>query len=146
MRWITLFAFVATLAVASSGAENNAAAAAPAAAAEEEPKLEGVVVERTSGGFLTLTMDGKKLVLRFFDEKKKPIAADVNGGFVRFQFGNRSPERRPLNLAADGLSMTHGEPLRPPHVFKAFITLRHGEASGEGEDDAGAEKYIVDFP
>jgi hypothetical protein len=148
MRWITLFAFAASLAAVSFGAESEAPAAPPAQAAEEEEtKLDGVVVERTNGGFLTLTMDGKKLVVRFFDSKKKPMTPDVRTGFVRFQFSNRSPERRPLFLTEDGQGMTHGEPLRPPHVFKAFITLRTGEATdADGDDEAGAEKYVVDFP
>lgn len=158
MRWITLFALAAVGAVFSYGADPVADATAPATSSaantdagtavanptEEEPQLEGVVVERKSGGFMTLTMDGKKLVLRFFDAKKKPVAADVRGGFVRFLFGNRSPERRPLVPTGDGMGLTHGEPLRTPHIFSAHITLRHGE--GEDEDDIASEDYIVSYP
>lgn len=148
MRWIPLFALIASLASVAYGAEADASA--DATAAEEEPVLEGVVVERTNGGYLTLTTTGTALVVRFFDEKKKPVAADATRGFVRFQFPNRKPERRPLILSEDGLSLSHGEPVRQPHIFKAFVTLVHGAASSDGGDSDGesgaeAEKYVVDY-
>lgn len=141
MRWITLLALGASLVAMGHGAEGAPDTTAPAAdAAAAEPQLEGVVVERTGGGYLTLMMDGTALVIRFFDTEKKPVPPDVSRGFVRFQFPNRSPERRPLNPTEDGLALRHGQPLRHPHVFKAFLTLVHGE----GEDDV--ETYTVDYP
>jgi hypothetical protein len=151
MRWIPLFALAASCAVPLPAAEyGNAPAATPAAettdapAAEDAPELEGVVVERANGGYITLAVEEKKLVVRFFDKKKKPVALDVRGGFVRFRFPNRDPERRPLIPRDDGTSLTHGEPVQPPYVFKAYITLRQ-----EGLEDAdveASEQYVVDFP
>lgn len=139
MRWITLLAAIVCFAPVASFAADASPAEANEAAAEE-PQLEGVVVERKNGGFLAFTMSGPSLIVRFYDEKKKPVAPDVERGFVRFQYPNRTPERRPLIRGDDGMSLTHGQPLRPPHVFKAFVSLSHGD------DDASVESYVVDYP
>lgn len=154
MRSITLFALVAVLAGTMRGADS----AAPAAGgpAESEPKLEGVVVERTGGGYMTLSMEGPRAVLRFYNEKKKPVPPDVDRAFVKFRLSGRRPENRTLLPSEDGMYLRHGRPLRPPFVFKAYISLvKESDADDadqdfdEDDEDAevvSTERYEVDYP
>ena len=151
MRWITLFALFASLASGIRAAE-AAATDDAAAAAEAEPELEGVVVERPDGTFMTVTMDGTRALLSFFDAKKKPIAPVVERAFVKFRLSGRRPENRTLLPDAEGMSLTHGRPLRPPFVFRAFITLVHedGDAEVDDEDEEGdvadGERHQISYP
>lgn len=142
MKWLIAFALAASIAAVSSGAEKPAvpAGAAPTEAAAPEPKLDGVVVERTDGTFMTLTMDGPLLVLKFFNKKKQPVTPDVTTGFVRFIFAGRRPEHRALALSSDGKSLIQVRTFHPPYVFKAFISLAHSA------DDPNPETYTVDYP
>ena len=151
MRWITLFALFASLASGVRAAE-AAATDDAAATAEVEPVLEGVVVERPDGTFMTLTMEGPRAVLRFFDAEKKPIGPVVERAFVKFRLSGRRPENRTLLPDAEGMALTHGRPLRPPFVFLAFITLVHedGDAEVDDEDEEGdaaaGERHQVNYP
>lgn len=151
MRWITLFALVASSAVFLSGADPVAPAAAAEAVAEPEPELEGVVVPR-GDGFMTVTMDGPRVVLRFFDAKKKAIAPDVHHAIVKFKMSGRRPQNRTLLLGADGMSLTHGRMLRAPYIFKAFVSLvKDASAETVADDDEAAEatageRYEINFP
>jgi hypothetical protein len=142
MKWFLAFALAAFVAVFSRGADMYTAPA-PAAAVEEpapEPILNGIVVTRPNGTFLTVTMEGLAISVHFFNEKKAPAPPDKTNGVVRYKFPSRTPEQRVLILADDGQSLTHGRPLRPPYVFKAFITLTTGEG------DPSPETYTVDYP
>jgi hypothetical protein len=133
----------------SFGAED--APASSAAPTAEEIQLQGVVIERPSG-FMTVTMEGPRVVLRFFDKDKKAIAPDVHHAIVKFKMTGRRPQNRTLLLGTDGMSLTHGRVLRPPYNFKAFVSLVK-DAGGEEVDDedenaevAEGERYTVDFP
>lgn len=143
MKWLFACALAAFVAVVSHGAE-MADTPAPAAAVDApdapEPKLDGVVVKRADGTYMTVTMDGPAMALRFFNAKKAPIAPNKTNGVVRFQFPSRTQEQRVLTVSADGKSLTHGRPLRPPFIFKAFITLTVGEG------DSSPESYTVNYP
>ena len=138
MKWPLLLALAVSLSAVGRSADEPASAGAATAAAAE-PKLEGVVIERSSGGFLTVTMDGPKLVLSFFDAEKKQIPPDVDHAFVRIHPAGRNPLRRTLIKMDDGLTLTHGQPLRPPWVFKLYITLVDA-------NDKAIEEYVVDYP
>ena len=146
MNWLTL---VALSAAGASGAVDGGStipsepAAAIAPAAEEggaEVELDGVVLTRPSGGFLQLKMDGVRLVLRSYDDKKQPVAIDVDRATVRLQFASRSPEQLTLVPSDDGQGLVAVKPLRAPHVFRANIVLLRGESS-----DA-VETYQVAYP
>ena len=114
--------------------------AAEPATSEELPPLDGVVVKRGDGTLLQVKIEGVRVVLRFFDEKHAPIKPDVDGAWIRAVSSVRRPERRVLAPSDDGMSLTHGIPLRPPHVFKLYITLTRG-----GEE-SGVESHTVDYP
>lgn len=108
-------------------------------AAEEEGTIEGVAIARGDGRWLGLTMDGTSFRIAFYNERKRPIAADRPNGNVRWIPSGRSPERGVLVKASDGQSLVGNRPVRKPWVFKVFVTLL---------DDAGSavETYTVDYP
>lgn len=150
MRWITLLAVLASSVCSAVTAEETSPPATAGGTEAPLPELEGVVVERPDGTFMTVTMEGPRVVLRFFDAKHQPIAPDVQRAFVKFRLSGRRPQNRTLLPGDDGVSLTHGRVLRPPFVFHAYITLVK-EADGEiGDDDEDAEvegeKYQVSFP
>lgn len=144
MKWLIVVTLVASFAAVSHGAEMSGKSAPAAAASAEapapEPKLDGVVIKRGDGTYLTVTMEGPVMALKFFDQKKAPKVADVTTGVVRFVFSGRRPEHRALALSADGKSMLQVRPFHPPFVFKAFITL------SRSENDPNPETYTVDYP
>ena len=112
----------------------------PAPAAEEpEPQLPGSVIARPGGGFLSLTVEGLHFKLSFYDAKKKPLAADAIRAIARWDPVNKTGEvRSVLNPIADGTALQGNVPVRPPYVFKVFLTLL-------GPDGKTLESHVVDF-
>jgi len=145
MNWLTLVALSAAGASGSADMGDArpatpAAAVAPASAEEPAVELDGVVLPRASGGFLQIKMEGVHIVLRAYDEKKKPVAVDVDRATVRLQFVSRSPEQYTLVPSEDGLALTVGRPIRQPHVFRAYISLFKGESA------EAVETYQAAYP
>lgn len=145
MNWLTL---VALSAAGASGAVDDGdarpisppAIVAEATSEEAEAELDGVVLPRADGSFLQLKMEGVNLVLRTYDEKKKPIAVDVDRATVRLQFASRSPEQFTLVPSDDKMSLTVGRPVRQPHVFRAYIALFRGDS------ETAVETFQVAYP
>jgi hypothetical protein len=115
-----------------------APAPAPEAAEEAEPQLPGTVITRPGGGFLSLTVEGMHFKLSFYDEKKKPVDADAVRALARWDPPRGDQERSVLNPSGDGKSLTGNVKVRPPYVFKVFITVI-------GADDKVLESHAVDF-
>ena len=64
---------------------------APAPAPDEEAAtIEGIEVTRKNGGYLGVTVNGPRLVLKFYDNEKKPAPLDVARAAARW---NRRPPR-----------------------------------------------------
>ena len=109
---------------------------------EEEPKIDGVVVARPDGSFLGVTIDGGTFKLSFYDKKKKPTDVDVTRATARWSPKNKLGEDRTvLNRGGDGKSLGGGKPVRPPYVFKLYLTLLRGD----GDAAEAVETYVVDF-
>ncbi len=115
-------------------------APAPSApAAEEEPVLPGTVIARPGGGFLSLSLDGIHFKLSFYDAKKKPVAADAVRATARWNPVNKTGDVRSiLNPGGEEHALTGNVPVRPPFVFKVYLTLI-------GPDDKAMESHVVDF-
>jgi len=116
-------------------------APAPEVPAGEEPEiaLPGAVISRSGGGFLSLTIEGIHFKLSFYDAKKKPVDADAIRAITRWDPVNKTGQVRSiLNPSGDGKSLTGNVPVRPPYVFKVYITLI-------GPEDAVIESHVVDF-
>ncbi len=111
----------------------------PAPAEEEaEPQLPGSVIARPGGGFLSLSVEGLHFKLSFYDAKKKPVDADAIRALARWDPPGRDQQRSVLNPAGDGKSLTGNVQVRPPYVFKVFLTVI-------GSDEKVIESHVVDF-
>ena len=121
-------------------AKSGTTKTAPAKKEEPIPKIEGIVINRSNGGFLGFQFVGNNIVLWFHDAKKKKMPVDVSRGFVRwrmkFQPGD---DRAVLTLGSDGKSLTSTKVIPPPHNLKFFLSLYK-----EGQDDP-VESYVVDY-
>lgn len=99
-------------------------ATAKADGEESEGTISGVAVKRANGGYIGITIDGNGVVLSFYDEKKKPVDCDVAQAVVHWKPKNTiAEERRILNPAGDGKTLTSTAPVHPPFNFKLYLTL-----------------------
>jgi hypothetical protein len=121
----------------------DSAKKADGAKKEAPPTIDGVEVSRGALGFLGVQIVEGSFKIAFYDAKKKPIKADVTRALLRwnpkYKIGS---ERVVLNLSGDGKSLTSARDIRPPYLFKLFITLLKDGADGE---DAAGETYVIDF-
>jgi hypothetical protein len=121
----------------------SASGAKKPAKVEEEPVIPGIVIPRTNGGYLGLTLENSNFKLSFYDAKKKPAKADVTRATARWQAQYKiADERAVLNPTSDGMALASNKFVRPPYVFKLYLTLF--KEGGEGEETT-AEPYLVDF-
>jgi hypothetical protein len=110
------------------------------AAPEPEPQIPGITIPRAKGGFLGILVENGNFKLSFYDAKKKPAPVDVARATARWPVKYRlGDERTVLNPNGDGTVLTSGTFVRPPLVFKLYLSL-----FVEGRDDA-AESYVIDF-
>ena len=110
---------------------------------EEPAAIEGIVVSRGALGFLGVQIVNSTFKISFYDANKKPAKADVARALLRWDPKSRSgSERVVLNLSEDGMSLTSPKNIRPPYLFKLFITLLKDAAAGE---DAAGETHVIDF-
>jgi hypothetical protein len=112
----------------------------PAPAAEEaDTPLPGSVVVRPGGGFLSLSLQDGHFKLSFYDAKKNPVPADAVRATTRWDPKNKSGDLRSvLNPSPDGSSLVGNVFVRPPLVFKVYLTLL-------GADDSVIESHAIDF-
>jgi hypothetical protein len=117
-----------------------AAPAAPGAKPEEEPKIAGLVIPRAKGGLLGLTLENSNFTLAFYDANKLPIPADVTRAAARWPVHySVDAEHTVLNPTADGMALTSTKFVRPPYVFKLYLTL-----IVEGSTEP-PESYVIDY-
>lgn len=110
---------------------------------KEEPKIKGIVVPRGERGFLGVEMVNGAFKITFYDAKKKPVAPDVARAALRWDPKYKiGQERLVLNPDADGTSLSNPKTIRPPYVFKLFITLLKDASEKE---EAVAETHVIDF-
>jgi hypothetical protein len=149
-----LFALACTLVIAlpleaqtppgtSKAKASGAASATPPAKKAPEPKIEGMEVPRGELGYMGVAIVGGQFKITFYDRKKAPIAADVHRALLRWDPKyKQGQERVVLNLTEDGKALTAPKAIRPPHIFKLFITLMRKSETGE---DKATETYTIDF-
>ncbi len=127
-------------------AKNAPAAKAPAAKTvkkeEPPPKIEGITSPRGKN-FLGIQIVNGTFKRSFYDEKKKPMAADVSRAVLRWDPKYKvGKERLLLGVGEDGKSLSSPKNIRPPYNFKLYITLLKDVS--EAEDPAG-ETFVIDF-
>ncbi len=99
--------------------------ATPAPAPTEEPaKVDGLELARKSGGFLGLTVEGPRLVLKFYDAEKKPVDMDAVRASARWDPVNKTNDvYTVLNPSPDGKTLVSPLVVQPPLTFKVYLTL-----------------------
>lgn len=149
-----LFALACTLAIAlpvvaqtppgtPKAKAPGAGSITPPAKKAPEPKIEGMEVPRGELGYMGVAIVGGQFKITFYDRKKAPIAADVHRALLRWDPKyKQGQERVVLNLTEDGKALTAPKAIRPPHIFKLFITLMRKSETGE---DKATETYTIDF-
>lgn len=116
---------------AASPGPKTTATQAPATPAPE-PKIPGFVIPRANGGFLSLQVVDGKFVLAFYGADKKPVAADVTHAAVRWIVHYKpTNERTVLNVTEDGMTLTSSMYVRPPYLFRLYLSLL---GANEGEE------------
>jgi hypothetical protein len=100
------------------------------APAKEEFKIEGLEIARANGKFLGLTVEGTRLVVKFYDKEKKPAAVDVARAAARWNPVNKKGEERSILNPNDAKTALVSTPdVKPPLVFKVYLTLLDGQGN-----------------
>lgn len=143
MKRLTVFVLGALAAAGWLSGGDAPVAPTPADANAETaalPELSGVLLERPDGGVLQLTMEQNAFVLHFYNAKHEAVPPDVDRATIRLVPAGRKPERVVLIPTSDGMALTHGRPIRAPHVFKIFLNLFRGDSENAVED------YTTSYP
>lgn len=96
----------------------------------ELPKT-GLNQPRPAGGWINVEAVGTRLIVKFYDKEKKPVAPDMIRGFAQFRYASKNPERAPLHL--EGLTLASTATVRPPHNFLVLLSLFTSESAGPTE-------------
>lgn len=96
----------------------------------EEIKIEGLEIPRKDGTFLGLTVEGARMVLKFYDKDKKPVPVNVARVAARWNPINKvGEERSVLNPNQENTELVSTPVVRPPLVFKVYLTLLDGQGT-----------------
>lgn len=98
----------------------------------------GKNIARDNGGWFNIEATGQRMILRFFDAEKKPIAPDMLRGQVLFRYGGKKDARAPLNV--EGMTLATPATIHPPHNYVVFLNFF--------ADDGGepSETYTFRYP
>lgn len=118
--WVMIWIF-------ASGASHLGQAAEPGTAGAQVAEKEGVIVghalPRAGGGWYGLIVDGGRVRLNYYDEKKKPTLAAHLRAVLRVKPPGRNADRDVMLPSGDGLSLVANRPVSPPWLFTVSITL-----------------------
>lgn len=105
---------------------------------ESETVLPGSVVPH-GGGWLSLSLAGGTFRLGFYDANKRPVDMPFIRATARWNSTLRTSEQRlVLNPSGDGKTLKGNKPVKPPYVFKVYLTLMNA-------DDSVGASYVIDF-
>jgi hypothetical protein len=147
MKRMALIAFAALAYSAVS-----AVADAPTPTPTEEPMgtISGTAIQRAHGGWLGIELKDQNFWLTFYNDKKKPVAADATAAVlwwpVNYQPNNERVELTPSSVPS---VLTSAQVIKPPYSFKLHITLLTDAGTGAPPQPGSAapepESYIIDF-
>ncbi len=107
---------------------------------EKMGKIEGMEIARGTG-FIGIQIVNGVFKLTAYDAKRKPMAADFTRAALRWSPPNVKSPERVLLLPGGGVgSFTSDKIVKPPYLFRLFITLIKGDG-----DDAPVENFTVEF-
>ena len=106
---------------------------------DEIGKIEGIEIPHGKG-FMGIQLVNGTFKLSFYDEKKKPTAADVTRAVLRWKVNYQPTDERAVLNPSGANALASPQVIRPPHTFKLNMTLIKGEG-----DDAASEFMAIDF-
>jgi hypothetical protein len=108
---------------------------------DKEGTIAGTPDPRPNGGWIGVEIKGGNFRLTFYNEKKKPVAADCSSAIFRWAVHYQPNDERTELLPTDDPSVFSSEyPVRAPYVFhKLHITLIF-----TGRSDV--EAHNIDYP
>jgi hypothetical protein len=137
MKRIALLAFAGVVLTAVGGA---APRPTPAPTEEKEGTISGVPVPRPQGGWLGVEVKDRTFRMTFYNEKKKPVPADVSSAILRWPVHYQPNDERTQLLPTDDPAVLASEyTVKGLLSFKLRITLLT-----ESKPDA-VETYVIDF-
>jgi hypothetical protein len=118
----------------------SALAAPDAPADEKEGTIAGTPIKREHGGWLGVELKEGTFHLTFYNDKKKPIAADRTSAVFRWPVHYQPNDERTELVGTDNEAiLASAYPVKPPYSFKLHIAL----LGGDQKDDV--ESYTIDF-
>lgn len=130
----------ATILSAQTAPAKSATKGKPEATKEVEPVIPGQTIVRENGTFLGLEVVGGNFKLSFYDQKKKPMAADVTRATARWN-NTRGPGDNRTVLNSSGNALVGSKFVYPPYNFNLYITL----LVGDDDDSKAVESFVVPF-
>ncbi len=106
---------------------------------EEEPKILGITLNRANGTFLGLEVVGGNFKLTFYDEKKKPMAIDVDRATARWPNTRDVGDYRSVLNPVGTDALVGNRFVYPPYVFTVFLSL----VKGDGDETKAVESFAV---
>lgn len=144
---LCIAAIALATAVFAAGASSQKVASGKSKSAAEkkiyELPNEGKNLPREKGGWLNVQTSGSQMVVKFFDEEKKPVAPDVPRAAVRLRYAAKSDINRTV-LNREGEALVSPGNVRPPHNFLVTLTLLRGDDLSDYAE--AAEVYNFKFP
>jgi hypothetical protein len=110
----------------------------PTGAKDEMGTIAGIPIQRASG-WLGLELVDNTFKLTFYNEKKKPVAADASSAVMRWAVKYQPNDERTLLTPAGSSVLASSYVVKPPHAFQLHMTLLFAD-----KPDA-SEPYLVDF-
>ena len=106
---------------------------------DKEGVILGTAIKRDASGWLGLELKGGTFQITFYNDKKKPVAADRSSAVLRWSVHYQpNPERTELVPTGDPSVLASSYQVKAPYAFKLHISLL---AEGNSE----VEGYVVDF-
>jgi hypothetical protein len=147
MKRIAFLAFVGLVLPAFHAAADTPT---PTPTEEKEGTVSGMAIHRANGGWLGVEIKDQNFWMTFYNEKKKPVAADVGAAVfwwpVQYQ---PNPERTELTSTSNPAVLVSPYVVKPPYSFLLHISLLGDANAGAAPSSGGSppvpESYVVTF-
>jgi hypothetical protein len=147
MKRIAFFALIGLVLPAFHAAADTPT---PTPTEEKEGTISGMGIHRANGGWIGIEVKDQNFLMTFYNEKKKPIAADVAAAVLWWPVQYQpNPERTELTGSSNPDVLASAYVVKPPYSFLLHITLLtdadSGAAPSGGEPPPAPESYVINF-
>jgi len=107
---------------------------------DKEGTVAGTPVQRSQGGWIGIELKGNNWVLTFYNEKKKPIPADVSSAVFWWPVHYQPNAERTELLPSDNAAVFSSPySVRAPHTFILHVVLLKEEKTDY------TESYVINY-